>query len=39
VESLVKHIRGEKVESPIDTGAVLVTRQNMDAPEIRKLIE
>jgi ribose transport system substrate-binding protein len=39
VESLVKHLRGEKVEPTIDTGAVLVTKENMEQPEIKKLIE
>jgi len=39
VTSLVKHLRGEKVEPVIDTGAVLVTRENMNEPEIKKLIE
>ncbi len=39
VESLVRHLRGEKVESTIDTGAVLVTKDNMDKPEIKKLID
>jgi len=39
VQTLVKHIRGEHVETTIDTGAVLVTRANMDEPEIKKLIE
>lgn len=39
VESLVRHIRGEKVETTIDTGAVLVTRENLDTPEVRKLLE
>lgn len=39
VESIVKHIRGEKVETKIDTGAVLVTKENLDTPEVKKLIE
>ncbi len=39
VEALVKHIRGEKVDPRIDTGAVLVTKNNMDNPEIKRLIE
>jgi ribose transport system substrate-binding protein len=39
VEALVKHIRGEKVEPRIDTGAVLVTHDNMDTPEIKRLID
>jgi ribose transport system substrate-binding protein len=39
VEALVKHIRGEKVEPRVDTGAVLVTKDNMDKPEVKRLIE
>ena len=39
VEALVKHIRGEKVEGRVDTGAVLVTKENMDKPEVKRLIE
>ena len=39
VKSVVQHIRGEEVEPVIDTGAALVTRDNMDDPEIRSLIE
>jgi simple sugar transport system substrate-binding protein len=31
VDALVKAIRGEKVESLIDSGAALVTRENMDS--------
>src|SRR5213075_1070023 len=29
VMTMVKHLRGEKVEKRIDTGVVLVTRENM----------
>jgi ribose transport system substrate-binding protein len=39
VEALVHHLRGQKVESTIDTGAVLVTQENMDKPEVKKLLE
>ncbi len=39
VEALVKHIKGEKVDTRIDTGAVLVTKDNMDSPEVKRLIE
>jgi ribose transport system substrate-binding protein len=38
VASIVKHIRGEKVEKRIDTGVTLVTRENMEQPEIKELI-
>ena len=30
VDALVKSIRGEKVENLIDSGAALVTKDNMD---------
>jgi ribose transport system substrate-binding protein len=39
VEALVKSIRGEKVEGRVDTGAVLVTKENMDTPAVKRLIE
>jgi ribose transport system substrate-binding protein len=39
VEALVKHLRGEKVEPRVDTGAVLVTKDNMDAPLVKFLLE
>jgi ribose transport system substrate-binding protein len=38
VMTMVKHLRGEKVEKRIDTGVVLVTRENMDQPEIKELL-
>lgn len=38
VKTLIKSIRGEKVEKRIDTGAKLVTKENLDSPDIQKLI-
>jgi ribose transport system substrate-binding protein len=38
VKTIVAHLRGEPVEKIIDTGVVLVTIDNMDAPEIKALI-
>jgi ribose transport system substrate-binding protein len=38
VEAVVKHLRGESVEPLVDTGAVLVTKENIDTPEIKRLI-
>jgi ribose transport system substrate-binding protein len=38
VMTLVKHLRGEKVEKRIDTGVVLVTPENMNQPEIKELL-
>jgi ribose transport system substrate-binding protein len=39
VMTIVKHLRGEKVESRIDTGVVLVSPENMERPEIKDLLE
>jgi ribose transport system substrate-binding protein len=38
VATAVKHLRGEKVEKRIDTGVVLVTRENMEQQEIKDLL-
>jgi ribose transport system substrate-binding protein len=39
VETLVKHLRGEKVEQEVDTGVELVTSERLEKePEIRKLV-
>src|SRR5438270_2147789 len=38
VVTAVKHLRGEKVEKRIDTGVALVTRENMDQPEMKELL-
>jgi ribose transport system substrate-binding protein len=39
VETLTKHLRGEKVEPRIDTGAQVVTAQRLQSePEIRELV-
>ncbi len=39
VEVLVRHLKGDPVEPVIDTGVVLVTRENMNDPAIKPLIE
>lgn len=39
VKTMVDHLRGQPVEQRIDTGATLVTTQNMDQPEIKELLE
>jgi ribose transport system substrate-binding protein len=39
VKTAVQHLNGESVESVIDTGAALVTKNNMDEPEIAGLLE
>ena len=38
VMTMVKHLRGEKVEKRIDTGVVLATPENMEQPEIKELL-
>lgn len=38
VKTLALHLRKEKVESRIDTGASLVDKQNMDQPEMKALL-
>jgi len=38
VKTLVDHIRGGRPEKRIDTGATLVTADNLDEPEIRELL-
>jgi ribose transport system substrate-binding protein len=39
VKLMVDHLKGEDVEKFVNTGAHLVTRENMDDPEIAPLIE
>jgi len=39
VKTMVKHLQGEKVDKQIDTGSVVATPENMNVPEIRKLLE
>jgi ribose transport system substrate-binding protein len=38
VKTMAQHLRGEKVEKRIDTGAKLVTKDNMETPEISELL-
>jgi len=38
VATLSRHLKGEKVEPRIDTGATLVTAQNLEQPEIHDLL-
>ena len=39
VKLMVEHLRGEKIERRVDTGVYLVTKENMDEPEIKSLLE
>jgi ribose transport system substrate-binding protein len=38
VKTMVRSLRGEKVEERIDTGERLVTKANLDDPEVRELL-
>ncbi len=38
VQQAVRKARGETAELAIDTGAVLVTKENMDSPEVKSLL-
>ncbi len=38
VMTVVRHLGGEKVESRIDTGVTLVTKENMSQPEVAELL-
>lgn len=38
VKAMVAHLKGEKVEKRIDTGATFVSKTNMEDPEVAKLI-
>ncbi|MDT8301968.1 MAG: substrate-binding domain-containing protein, partial [Sedimentisphaerales bacterium] len=38
VKTMVRHLRGEKVPGRIDTGSILVTKENLDQPEISELL-
>jgi ribose transport system substrate-binding protein len=39
VTILVKQIKGQKAPAAIDTGARLITRENIDEPEIKKILQ
>ena len=39
VKTLVAHMRGEKVAKFIDTGATVVTRENMNQPDIKERLQ
>ncbi|MBU6399921.1 MAG: substrate-binding domain-containing protein [Verrucomicrobia bacterium] len=38
VMTMIEHLRGKPVPRRIDTGVTLVTRENMDQPEIKELL-
>ena len=39
VKTLVAHLRGQQVERRVATGEVMATRENMNRPEIKKLLD
>ncbi len=39
VKTLIRHLDGEPVELTIDTGVKLVTRDNLDDPEVQRMIQ
>jgi ribose transport system substrate-binding protein len=39
VKTMVAHLRGERVEPVIDTGAVLATHDNMNQPDVKERLE
>jgi ribose transport system substrate-binding protein len=39
VKTMVSHLKGEKVEKWIETGVHVATKENMDTPEIKPLVE
>jgi ribose transport system substrate-binding protein len=38
VKTMMRHLKGEDVEKRVDTGAALVTPENMNKPEIQQLL-
>jgi ribose transport system substrate-binding protein len=38
VQTMVRHLRGQALDRHIDTGSTLVTRDNLDTPEIKALV-
>lgn len=38
VKSIIAHLNGEEIETNVDTGAVLVTLDNLDSPDIQAMI-
>lgn len=39
VRSMVAHLKGEKVEKRIDTGAMVVDKSNLDKPDVQALVK
>ena len=39
VKTMVAHLKGQPVEKRIDTGVHVATKENMDTPEMKTLLE
>ncbi len=39
VKTMVDHLRGKNVEERVDTGVAIVTKENMQKPEIKEVLE
>ena len=39
VKTMVDHLKGTKVEKRIDTGAQLVTKENLDDPKVKEVMQ
>ena len=39
VKTLVDHLRGQRVAPAVDTGAALVTLDNLEAPAIKQILQ
>jgi ribose transport system substrate-binding protein len=39
VKNMNAHLKGEKIERVVDTGVHLVTKENMDQPDIKELVQ
>lgn len=39
VKQMTLHLKGQEIESRVDTGVYLATRENMEEPEIKNLLE
>jgi ribose transport system substrate-binding protein len=39
VKTIASHIRGEQVDKRIDTGITLVTRENLNEPAVKDLVQ
>lgn len=38
IKTMVAHLKGEKIQKRVDTGATVVTKENMDQPGVKELL-